>query len=95
MIVKFEHLNKIRMSFFNKTIVLCHGCFDIFHIGHLNYLMKSKKMGDILVVSVTNDEFVRKGNNRPIFNIHDRLSIINSLNMVNYCVIPKISYIEI
>ena len=36
----------------DKKIVLCHGCFDLLHIGHINYLKKAKSLGDILIVTV-------------------------------------------
>ena len=38
-----------------KKIVLCHGCFDLMHPGHIKYFQASKKMGDILVVTVSPD----------------------------------------
>jgi rfaE bifunctional protein nucleotidyltransferase chain/domain len=85
MIVKYEDLSKLRTDFKLETIVLCHGCFDLFHIGHLNYIKESKKHGTILLVSLTNDKFIKKGNNRPLFNINDRISIINELKIVDYC----------
>jgi len=44
-----------------KKVVLCHGCFDLFHIGHLWHLKSAGKYGDILVVTVTPDEYVNKG----------------------------------
>jgi bifunctional ADP-heptose synthase (sugar kinase/adenylyltransferase) len=52
-------LDKLRKK--NKIIVLCHGVFDFFHLGHLNYFNSAKKLGDILIVSITTDKFVNKG----------------------------------
>lgn len=78
-------LSDIRVWHERQVIVLCHGCFDIFHYGHLMYLKKSKEMGDILVVSVTNDNFVNKGENRPISTIQQRIELINELKCVDYC----------
>ena len=69
----------------NKSVVLCHGCFDVFHRGHLSYLKQSKLLGDVLVVSITDDAFIKKGNDRPVFNIQDRLELINELKCVDYC----------
>ena len=51
-----------------KKIVHCHGCFDMMHPGHIKYFQASKKMGDILVVTVTPDQYVDKGPDRPIFD---------------------------
>ena len=45
----------------NKKIVLCHGVFDIIHPGHIYHFNSAKKFGDILIVSVTTDENVKKG----------------------------------
>jgi len=42
-----------------KTIVTTNGCFDILHIGHLRYLQKAKKYGDILVVALNSDSSTR------------------------------------
>ena len=82
-----EEFFSISEKFNNKFIVLCDGVFDIFHYGHLIYLEESKKMGDVLIVSITSDRFVNKGENRPIFNTDQRISIINSLKIVDYCYI--------
>jgi len=54
-----------------KKIVLCHGCFDLMHPGHIKYFQAAKKMGDLLVVTVTPDKYVDKGPDRPVFS--DRL----------------------
>ena len=75
---------------FKKKIVLCHGVFDIFHIGHLDYFYKSKKFGDILIVSITDDSYiVNKGTNRPVFNSLDRAELLASLSIVDYVIINK------
>ena len=63
----------IKQKKYGKKIVLCHGVFDIVHVGHLKYFDQAKKLGDILVVSVTSDKYVNKGKNRPLFNISKRI----------------------
>ena len=62
-IVSIENLAKIISKLKNKEkkIVLCHGVFDLLHIGHINHFKEAKKLGDILVVTVTQDKFVNKG----------------------------------
>ena len=77
-------LKKIRQKFLKKKIVLCHGVFDLLHIGHINYFKSSKKYGDILVVSVTNDKFVNKGPGRPAFSINNRLNFLQEIECVDY-----------
>lgn len=84
-----NQLSDLRTLFKDKTIVLCHGCFDVFHYGHLTYLKKSKDLGDILVVSITHDHFINKGVNRPVSNTDQRLEIINELRCVDYCCVSE------
>tara|TARA_B100000287_G_scaffold399550_1_gene417960 strand:- start:428 stop:1936 length:1509 start_codon:yes stop_codon:yes gene_type:complete len=68
-------------------IVLCHGVFDVLHSSHIDYLLKSKQHGDILVVSLTDDEYVNKGPNRPYFDIKQRCAVIASLSVVDYVIV--------
>lgn len=50
-----------------KKVILCHGVFDLVHPGHIIHFEEAKKLGDILVVSVTSAPYVRKGPGRPYF----------------------------
>jgi rfaE bifunctional protein nucleotidyltransferase chain/domain len=77
-----------------KKIVLCHGCFDLMHPGHIKYFQASKKMGDILVVTVTPDVYVDKGSGRPVFNQNLRAESIAALECVDYVAINKWSTAE-
>lgn len=72
-----------------KKIVHCHGCFDLLHPGHILHFKAAKKYGDILVVTVTPDRFVRKGPGRPVFNEHLRMESIASLEAVDYVALNK------
>ena len=67
-------LNKERIK--GKKIILCHGVFDLLHIGHIKHFKEAKNFGDILVVTLTPDQFVNKGPNRPFFNEQLRLEAI-------------------
>jgi len=73
----------------NKKIVFTNGCFDILHRGHIEYLMKSKSLGDVLVVGLNSDSSVKKlkGNSRPIVNEDDRAYILSALSFVDFVVI--------
>ena len=71
----------------HNKIVLAHGVFDLLHIGHIRYLKKAKSFGDCLVVSITNDENVNKGINRPFFNENLRLEAISQLSCVDYVIL--------
>ena len=72
-----------------KKIVHCHGCFDFMHPGHIKYFQAAKKMGDVLVVTVTPDIYVDKGPDRPVFNQNLRAESIAALECVDYVAINK------
>jgi len=86
-IQSIENINSLSKG----RIVLCHGCFDLFHYGHLQHLKEAKLYGDTLVVTVTSDEYVGKGINRPIFPILHRMSILSELECVDYVAISNYS----
>jgi cytidyltransferase-like protein len=64
-----------------KNIGLCHGVFDVFHVGHKKHIESCKKKVSCLVVSVTADKYVNKGPGRPIFNEGHRAELISSLDI--------------
>jgi len=67
-----------------KKIILCHGTFDLLHIGHLRYLKAAKNIGDILFVTITCDEFVVKSPNRPVFTESLRSEMLANLEIVDF-----------
>jgi len=69
-----------------KPVVLAHGCFDVLHPGHIGYLREAKAKGDVLVVSVTADEYVNKGPGKPVFSQWQRMEQLAALDMVDYVV---------
>ena len=85
-IVLSEKLRKIiaKEKFKEKKIVLCHGVFDLLHIGHIKHFEEAKALGDILVVSLTPDRYVNKGPFRPAFNEKLRLEAVASLEVVDF-----------
>jgi len=82
-----KNLRKIKNK--GKKVVLCHGCFDLMHPGHIKHFQEAKKMGDILIVTVTPDRFVDKGPWRPVFNQSLRADSIAALECVDYVAINK------
>ncbi len=70
-----------------KKIVLCHGCFDLMHPGHIRYFQAAKRMGDVLVVTVSPDRYVDKGPGRPAFNETLRVESIAALECVDFVAI--------
>ena len=77
-------LNKLSAKNKNKIIGLCHGVFDIFHIGHLKHFQYARKHCDILVCSITKDIYINKGPNQPYFNEFQRAEILSSLKVIDY-----------
>ncbi|MDH2445399.1 D-glycero-beta-D-manno-heptose 1-phosphate adenylyltransferase [Amnibacterium sp. CER49] len=69
-----------------RRIVFTNGCFDVLHLGHTTYLKQAKRLGDVLVVALNDDESVRrlKGPGRPINSAADRAGVIAELACVDY-----------
>jgi D-beta-D-heptose 7-phosphate kinase/D-beta-D-heptose 1-phosphate adenosyltransferase len=80
----FKIVKKLKKE--NKKIVMTNGCFDIIHPGHVSYLEKSKKLGDVLIVLLNSDKSIKmnKGKNRPINNLYFRQQVLSGLSSVNY-----------
>src|ERR1700722_18163672 len=66
-----------------KTVVHCHGCFDIVHPGHVHHLQFARSLGDILVVSVSADGEVNKGAARPLIPDDLRAATLAALECVD------------
>ena len=60
------------------------GCFDIFHYGHLNILIKSKELCDYLIVGVSTDELIEKEKGtKPVIPFHERIKVVQSIGIVD------------
>ncbi|MFQ5344464.1 MAG: D-glycero-beta-D-manno-heptose 1-phosphate adenylyltransferase [Mariprofundus sp.] len=72
-----------------KRIVFTNGCFDLLHPGHIDYLDRAAKLGDVLVVGLNDDDSIRrlKGKFRPINPLQDRATMLAALRAVDL-VIP-------
>ena len=68
----------------DRKIVHCHGCFDLLHIGHIRHLQAARTMGDVLVVTITADEYVDKGEGRPAFAERLRAEALAALECVDF-----------
>jgi rfaE bifunctional protein kinase chain/domain len=68
---------------------MCHGTFDVVHPGHVRHLIYAKSKGDILVVSVTADEHITKGNVRPYVPEDLRAINLAAFEMVDYVIIDR------
>ncbi|MCK4637977.1 MAG: D-glycero-beta-D-manno-heptose 1-phosphate adenylyltransferase [Bacteroidales bacterium] len=71
--------------FLSKKIVFTNGCFDILHLGHIDYLSKAAEFGNVLIVGLNSDDSVRtiKGINRPINDENSRAMILAFLSFVS------------
>ena len=72
-----------------KTIVHCHGVFDLIHPGHIRHFEAAKREGDVLVVTITQDGFVNKGPGRPVFNQRLRAESVAALQWVDFVAINR------
>jgi len=93
-VLDFNQLKTFKLKFKNKKIILCHGVFDLLHVGHINYFKAAKNLGDILVVSVTDDQFVNKGPGRPAFKTDDRIKFLKEITCVDYVCVSHASTAE-
>jgi D-beta-D-heptose 7-phosphate kinase/D-beta-D-heptose 1-phosphate adenosyltransferase len=68
-----------------RRIVFTNGCFDVLHVGHLQYLQEARALGDVLVVGVNGDASVRrlKGEGRPVNRQEDRAALLAGLQCVS------------
>jgi len=75
--------------FKDRRIVFTNGCFDILHLGHIDYLSKAADLGNILIIGLNSDVSVKKikGNNRPIMDEKSRAAILASISFVDAVVI--------
>lgn len=72
-----------------KTVVHCHGVFDLMHVGHIRHFEQARQLGDALIVTLTPDQYVNKGPNRPVFTETHRAWAIAALSSVDYVAINR------
>ena len=72
-----------------QSIVATNGCFDLLHYGHIRYLQRAKRSGDLLVVGLNGDSSVRqlKGPERPLVPQKFRAAVLAALECVDAVVI--------
>lgn len=72
-----------------KRVVFTNGCFDLLHVGHLQFLQAARAKGDVLVVGLNDDRSVRrlKGQGRPIVGQTERARILSALDCVDFVVL--------
>ncbi len=78
-----------RLAALERPVVFTNGCFDILHVGHVDYLERAAALGASLVVGVNSDASVRrqgKGDDRPINPLADRMAVLAALQSVSLVV---------
>lgn len=82
-----QHLETARLK--GKKTVFTNGCFDLIHLGHVDYLSKARDLGDLLVVGVNTDASVRrlKGQSRPLQDENSRAMVLAAFSFVDYVVL--------
>jgi len=82
-LTKEQFLSK-KEKFRGKTIGLCHGVFDLVHPGHIIHFKEARSVCDILVVSLTAGQYVRKGPDRPYFDDDLRMEFLSAVEYIDY-----------
>lgn len=80
-------LFKLGDEIMDDGVVHCHGVFDVLHAGHLEYFKAAKAFGQVLVVTITSDQYVNKGPGRPYFPAETRAAMVAALEIVDYVAI--------
>ena len=79
----WEVVERVRRA--GGTVVATGGCFDLLHAGHVNLLHQARRLGDCLIVCVNSDDSVRrrKGPDRPVTPVGDRVRVLRALSDVD------------
>lgn len=94
-LIKNQFVNEDKKSLTEKgrnslCVVLAGGVFDIIHPGHIHTLNAAKELGDVLVVVVATDNTaVKMKKRRPLHAQEQRQELVNSLSMVDLCLIGQ------
>lgn len=90
-ILSWEELGRWRAywAFLEQKVVFTNGCFDLLHLGHVEYLEKAAQLGDVLVVGLNSDESIRrlKGSNRPVLPQEARARLLAAMEFVEAVVL--------
>lgn len=82
-------LDKLRTETPQLKVSHCHGVFDLLHIGHIRHFKEARTIADMLVVTITPDEYVNKGPHRPVFTQTLRAEMLAALDVVDFVAINE------
>lgn len=90
-VISLERAVSLRAAYRHegRKVVFTNGTFDVLHRGHVEYLNKARKLGDVLFVGLNSDASVRalKGEGRPIMGEDDRAYLLANLVSVDYVIV--------
>lgn len=88
-ILTLDEAIKICESWENEKIVFTNGCFDLIHLGHIDYLSKAADLGSKFIIGVNTDASVSKlkGTHRPIKDELNRTTILAALAFVDVVIL--------
>jgi len=90
-IISRENLSEIvqLLDSQNKKIVFSNGCFDLVHLGHVEYLAKAADLADIFILGLNTDASVKrlKGDTRPLQDEHARAVLMAGFSFIDYVVL--------
>jgi rfaE bifunctional protein nucleotidyltransferase chain/domain len=72
-----------------RVVVQAHGAFDLIHLGHVRHLEVARRLGDVLIVTLTADRFVNKGPGRPVFSEAIRAEMLAALEYVDWVAVSE------
>ncbi|MBN2669602.1 MAG: D-glycero-beta-D-manno-heptose 1-phosphate adenylyltransferase [Bacteroidales bacterium] len=80
-------LSQIRAE--EQSVVFSNGCFDLVHLGHIEYLSKAADLADVFILGLNTDESVQrlKGTKRPLQDQKSRAMLMASLSFIDYVVL--------
>ena len=87
-----KKINFVRKQ--KKKIVLCHGVFDLIHLGHIYHFKTAKSFGDYLIVSITSNKYIKKGPGRPLFDDLQRITFLKELKVIDEVILSNKSSAE-
>lgn len=96
-IVSLDELGDVtrRLREGGSRVVMCHGVFDLLHLGHIRHLEAAREFGDVLVVTVSSDKHVNKGPGRPVFAEAMRAEMLAALQLVDWVAVSDYPNAEV
>lgn len=87
-IITYADIARHAPEWAGKRSVLVGGCFDVIHYGHVVFLQQAKEKGDILIVALESDDFIKKAKHRtPVHSQAERAFVLTAMKMIDYVIL--------